>query len=123
MVNQQTNAIIQQLKQKLNQSDLNSTPNTQQPNEIIVDDIIDENVCNSNNNKSDVIEKKNSIIYKSSKDEKPLEYIFFPQPDINVYELSKILSFLEMMISPDVYNALSDNLKKHFIKFNDQTQN
>lgn len=63
--------------------------------------------------------------YSSPSEEKPqpqpinpiLDFLFSPKSDITAYDLARILNFLKISISTDIYESLPEDLKKHFTKF------
>lgn len=67
----------------------------------------DNNLVNINNEKTNQSIQSNQLL---------LDYIFTPKNDISVYDLARLLSFLKMSISQDVYDAIPAELKKHFTK-------
>lgn len=48
------------------------------------------------------------------------KHIFFPQSDITIFELARILSFTQMLISDNIYDKIPADLKRHFTKFSDK---
>ena len=67
----------------------------------------DNNLINVNSEKTNQSIQSNQLL---------LDYIFTPKNDISVYDLARLLSFLKMSISQDVYDAIPAELKKHFTK-------
>ena len=45
-----------------------------------------------------------------------LDYIFTPKSDITVYELARLLSYIQMSIDQNVFENMPIELKKHFTK-------
>lgn len=45
-----------------------------------------------------------------------LDYIFTPKSDITVYELARLLSYIQMSIDQNVFDNMPIELKKHFTK-------
>ena len=45
-----------------------------------------------------------------------LDYIFTPKNDITVYELARLLSYIQMSIDQNVFENMPIELKKHFTK-------
>lgn len=45
-----------------------------------------------------------------------LDYIFTPKSDITVYELARLLSYVQMSIDQNVFENMPIELKKHFTK-------
>lgn len=45
-----------------------------------------------------------------------LDYVFTPKSDITVYELARLLSFINMSIDQNVFDNMPIELKKHFTK-------
>lgn len=51
-----------------------------------------------------------------SKNVPVLDYIFTPKSDITVYELARLLSYIQMSIDQNVFENMPIELKKHFTK-------
>lgn len=63
-------------------------------------------------------ETPNSAVEKQDE----LEYVFFPRPEITVYDLARILAITQLSISEDVYQKFPPDLQKFFAKFQDLSQ-
>ena len=50
------------------------------------------------------------------------EFVFFPKNDITAYDLARILSLTQMMITNEIYGKVPDELKKHFTRFKEIIQ-
>ena len=55
-------------------------------------------------------------ITSKSKKVPVLDYVFTPKSDITVYELARLLSFINMSIDQNVFDNMPVELKKHFTK-------
>ena len=55
-------------------------------------------------------------ITNKSKKVPVLDYIFTPKSDITVYELARLLSYIQMSIDQNVFDNMPIELKKHFTK-------
>lgn len=55
-------------------------------------------------------------IANKSKKVPVLDYIFTPKSDITVYELARLLSYIQMSIDQNVFDNMPIELKKHFTK-------
>ena len=49
-----------------------------------------------------------------------LDYLFTPRESITIYELARLLSYIKMSISQDVYDNMPIELKQHFTKCVDE---
>jgi len=46
-----------------------------------------------------------------------LDYVFTPQEDITIYELSKIMSYMILSVSVDTFTQMPPAFHRHFTKF------
>ena len=70
----------------------------------------------SNYDTTTKISKSQSQPSGKSKKVPVLDYIFTPKSDITVYELARLLSYIQMSIDQNVFDNMPIELKKHFTK-------
>ncbi len=63
-----------------------------------------------------ISEPQTRSITNKSKKVPVLDYIFTPKSDITVYELARLLSYIQMSIDQNVFDNMPIELKKHFTK-------
>lgn len=124
-----TQKIIDRFKNKINETKQRETFTTRNDDEVEYsesqdvsnkfDDInnkIDDDIVSTTSIEDNQSEKIGSIFVN----DEVYKHIFFPQSDITIFELARILSFTQMLISDNIYDKIPADLKRHFTKFTDK---